>query len=212
MRSLMRALGAAALLLLPAMAQAQGRFQSGVEAGVLLAKFGGDDAGGAKTRVGVAGGGFLRLPLGRIFALEPALLYASQGTKVEGGGTTNTYKMEYWQVPLRLRVSVPTGGLLRPWFYVAPAIALRDRCRLEIKPGNQSLEADCNDRGALGTRFDTKALETSVHLGAGLEYGRIQLGVRYQYGLSTIDNSDPSADLKHRVLAIVGGYRFGGPR
>lgn len=212
MRSLTRALGIVALLLTPAMAEAQGKLQSGVEAGVLLARFGGDDADGAKTRIGLAGGGFLRFPLGRIVALEPALIYASQGTKAEGGGITNTYKLEYWQVPLRLRFTVPTSGALRPWVYVAPAIALRDRCRLEIKQGNQSLEADCNDRGALGTRFNTKALETSVHLGAGLEYGRIQLGVRYQYGLSTVDNSDPSADLHNRVFAIVGGYRFGGPR
>ena len=212
MRALTRMVAGLALLLLPAAVAAQGKLQSGVEAGLLLAKFGGDDAGGAKTRIGVAGSGFLRFPLGRVLALEPALIYASQGTKVEGGGVTNTYKMEYWQVPLRFRFTLPTGGLLRPWVYVAPAVAVRDRCRLEIRQAGQTLEADCNDRGALGTRFDTKALETSLHFGAGVEYGRIQLGVRYQYGLSTVDNSDPSADLKNRVLAIVGGYRFGGPR
>jgi hypothetical protein len=200
-------------LLLPAPGLAQG-VEPGVEGAVVFAKFGGDDAEGAETRVGVAGGGFLRIPLGSWLALEPALLYSTQGTKVDvGGGATGTFKLDYWQLPLRIRLSAPFGSSasVRPYVYAGPAIGIRDRCRIEVAAQGQSLEADCNDEDALGgVAFETKTFETSLHFGGGVEWRRISLGVRYQLGLSSVDNSDFDADLKNRVFAITIGYRFRG--
>ena len=37
---------------------------------------------------------------------------------------------------------------------------------------------------------------------------RADLALRYQLGLSSIDDSGAGADIKNRVLAIVAGYGF----
>lgn len=56
--------------------------------------------------------------------------------------------------------------------------------------------------------FRTKSLVFSGLLGAGVETSRLFVEVRYQRGLSSIDNSSDGLEIKNRVLALVAGYGF----
>lgn len=206
----------ALLATLPASLVAQGsRLQPGIEAAVNFAKFTGDDASGSEVRTGFAAGGFLRFPVSKVFSLEPAFYYSMQGTEVDaGGGASVTFKLDYFQLPLRFRFSAPLGPnpSLRPYVYVAPAIGVRESCRIKAQAQGQSLEVDCDDEAALGVSFDTKTFETGLHFGAGVEYQRFSVGVRYQFALNSIDDTGADADIRNRFIAITAGYRFGGAR
>jgi len=189
------------------------RPEFGAEVGLNLATLGGSDVDGADLRTAFAGGGFVRFPMGASFAIEPAVFYSQQGATDKGGGVKVTFKVDYLQVPVRFRFAAPLASStrIRPYAYIAPALAINLGCKVRGEASGQSAEVDCDDP-ILGGGFEAKAVDFGVHLGAGLEISRFTLGLRYQLGLTSIDDSGNDQDVKNRVFAIVAGYRFGGSR
>ena len=113
MRLLMRAAGLIGMALgLSATASAQ-TMQLGIKGGWDRPTFGGKDVSGAgfSARNDFAGGLFLTLPAGPVFALQPELLYVPKGAQMSessGGFTfTGKFKLDYAEVPLLLRLNVP---------------------------------------------------------------------------------------------------------
>ncbi len=189
------------------------RTEFGVEAGLNLASLGGSDVDGADTRTGFAGGGFMRFPLGPSFAVEPAVFYSQQGATDNASGVDITFKLDYVQIPVRLRYATPlaSSASIRPYAYAGPALGISLGCKIRGEASGQSAELDCDDP-AFGGTFDAKSVDFGLHLGAGVDVNRFTVGLRYQLGLSSIDDSGNDLDVKNRVFAIVAGYRFGGPR
>jgi len=206
----MRSLSALALVLalLSPPAAAQNRPAVGVYGGVNFAKFGGDDVGDVDTRTGFQAGAFASIPLGRIVSLVPGVAYSQQGTGVDvGGGISGTFKLDYVEVPLLLKLAAPLQGSpkVRPFAVLGPALGFEVGCKVKAQSGSQSAEVDCDDP-ALG--LQTKSVEFGLHFGAGIEVSQFFLGLRYQLSLTSLDDSGADADIKNRVLAIVAGYGF----
>jgi hypothetical protein len=199
---------ALAMALVPAPISAQHRPIAGVYGGINFAKFGGDDVGNVDTRTGVQAGLFASFPLSSILAVQPGVAYSQEGTSVDaGGGITGTFKLDYIQVPVLLKLSAPlqANSNLRPYVVAGPALGFEVRCKVRAEVSGQSAEADCDNSSV---NFQTKSVLFGLHLGAGLEISRLFLGLRYQLGLTSIDDSGANADVKNRVLAIVAGYGF----
>jgi hypothetical protein len=206
MRSLFALALVAPLLALPVSAQQHP--QLGVFGGVNFAKLGGDDVGDVQTRTGVLAGVFASFPLGRILALVPGVAYSQEGTDVDaGGGITGTLKFDYIEVPLLLKVAAPLQGSpkLRPYVVVGPTVGFEVGCKVAAQSGSQSVEVDCDDPTA---GVQTKSVQAGLLLGGGLEISQFFVGLRYQLGLTSIDDSGGNADVKNRVLAIFAGYGF----
>jgi hypothetical protein len=207
MRSLSALALVAPLLALPL--SAQQRPQLGVFGGVNFAKLGGDDVGtGGQTRTAVLGGVFASLPLGRVLALVPGVAYSQEGTDVDaGGGITGTLKLDYLEVPVLLKLAAPLQGTpkLRPYVVVGPTVGFEVGCKVAAQSGSQSAQVDCDDPTA---GVQTKSVQASLQFGGGLEISQFFVGLRYQLGLTSIDDSGSNADVKNRVLAIVAGYGF----
>lgn len=187
---------------------AQQRPQLGVFGGINFAEFGGDDVSNVDTRTGVQAGLFASFPLSSILAVQPGVAYSQEGTSVDaGGGITGTFKLDYIQVPVLLKLSAPlqANSKLRPYVVAGPALGFEVRCKVRAEASGQSAEADCDNSSV---NFQTKSVLFGLHFGAGLEISRLFLGVRYQLGLTSIDDSGANADVKNRVLAIVAGYGF----
>lgn len=197
-----------ALPALPLLAQAPQETLIGPFAGVNFAKFGGGDVSGVDTRTGFHAGVFATFPLGRYFAVVPAVAYSQEGTSVDlGSGVTGTFKLDYLEVPVLLKLGAPLAGRgnLRPWVEAGPDVGFKVSCKVRAESGSQSAEVDCNDP-ALGA--DIKGVQFSALFGAGLDVGRLTFGLRYQLGLSKIDDSGAEADVKNRVFALFAGYGF----
>jgi len=201
------------LLLSPPLAQSQQPAPSqgvaiGPVGGINFAKFGGSDVGNVDTRTGFMAGVFVSLPLGKYLAIVPTAAYSQEGTSVDvGGGITGSFKLDYIEVPVLLKLSAPLAGTghLRPYVLAGPALGFLISCKIKASSGSQSAEANCDDP-SVGA--NAKSLQFSTHFGAGLEIGRLMLGLRYQLGLTSIDDTGADADVKNRVLSIVGGYGF----
>jgi hypothetical protein len=182
----------------------------GALAGLSLNKAAGEDLSGVNTQylTGIAVGGFLTLSFGRVVALEPQLLMVEKGIKAEEGGVTASAKLSYFQLPLllKLRFGLRPGGGLTGYVYGGPAVAYRVGCRFKLAAEGNELAGGCeNDEEA----SNLKKFDSSVIMGIGADVGeRATFTIRYDLGLTRLDDGPEQNDIKNRAIIIMGGVRM----
>ena len=89
----------------------------GVEAGIDLSNLYGDVARDMfGSRLGIAGGAFLNLPLGAFAALQPEILYEQKGGRFNG----SFYQLDYVEIPVLLNITFGTPAF-NPGLLLGPA-------------------------------------------------------------------------------------------
>ena len=209
MTRFVRLLGTAALLaagVAPLPAQSS-RFTYGGLLGLSFSKAGGEDIGdNSKLVVGTAVGAFATFGFGGMLALEPQFLMVDKGIKSEESGLSATAKLTYLQIPLLVKVRFPLGapGGVTGFLFAGPGVAYRVGCRLTLAQGGNELAGDCE------TDEETDALrsfDSSAIFGLGADIGRATFSIRYDLGLSRLDQSAEANDIKNRSIVILGGVR-----
>ncbi len=162
----------------------------GVKAGLNVSSITGDDSEGLKSKIGVNGGGFVTIPLASTFAVQPELLFSTEGAKIDGGGTIN---LGYINLPVmfQYRKSGFIGEL-------GPQIGFLASAKAKFEGETEDIKESFNS-----TSF-------AVNFGAGyqMESG-LGFGVRYSLGLSNIIKESGS-DAKTSVISLGLHYNFGG--
>lgn len=182
------------------------RITGGLKAGVNLANFHGDDVEDHKSKIGFCGGGFIAFGLGKVVVIQPELLYSQKGAKWEeefiGETWKLTYKFNYLEVPVFVKMIMPVQGKVKPNLFLGPyfGILITDpRGKVEID--GTTMEDDIE--GVKDTDF-------GVVFGGGIDFelgkGKIVFDVRYSLGLTTLDEED--ADVKNNVFSFLLGYSF----
>ena len=160
-------------------------FQPGVKAGVNISNFTGGDFNTVKNKslVGFHAGGLLRFKFGNL-ALQPEIVFSSQGAKLESAGDEENYKISYLNIPVLLQFETD-GGV---YFEAGPQVGFKLR---EDIP-----ESTIEDFA--------KSTDLSVAVGLGY-HSKMGLGIdgRYNIGISKLgdfdaDNIDP--DFKNGVI------------
>src|SRR4029079_5672560 len=103
----------------------------GLMAGINSSTVGGGDADDAARRTGVMAGAFIVAPVSPGVAIQPELYFTMKGAGFSDSDGSGSVKMNYVEIPVLLRVSVPTSSNARPFFYGGPAIAFRVGCSFE---------------------------------------------------------------------------------
>jgi len=175
--------------------------------GLSFSKAGGEDIGGnSKLVTGTAVGAFATFGFGGMLALEPQLLMVDKGIKSEEGGLSDTRKLTYLQIPVLVKVLFPIGapGGVTGFLFAGPGVAYRVGCRLTLAQGGDELTGDCDlDEETEPLRsFDSSAI-----FGLGADIGRATFSIRYDHGLSRLDQSAAANDIKNRSVIILGGIR-----
>lgn len=178
--------------------------------GVNFATWGGKDTGpGATRRTGVHAGVMITAGLSRLMAFEAGALYSQEGTGVDvpGSSVTGGIHVDYIRVPLLLKARGTLQELpLRPYLVAGPTFGFKVKCEVEARSGTQSSSVQCDDPN-LGLNLPT--LDVGLVLGAGVDIGRFTLGMRYQPGLRSIDDtSNDPADVHNTLLALTAGFAF----
>jgi len=130
-------------------------------------------------------------------SIQPEVLYTQKG--FESGNTT--VQLDYIEIPVLAKFAFITDGSLTPYVYAGPSVGF-----------NINAERDGDDDGILGGGPDTdiddqiNSTEFSVVVGGGLDFGRIDLGVRYGAGLTEVFDGPSSA--KNGVFSITAGLGF----
>ena len=99
------------LFLLAVMNAGAQNFQLGVKGGVNMSNFTGGDFGDVekKALVGFHVGGFTRFLFGKNLALQPEVLFSSQGAKLEDATDEQNIKINYVNIPIMLQF-ITDGG------------------------------------------------------------------------------------------------------
>lgn len=203
---------AMAFLLTTSPLQAQG-IDIGARAGATFATIGGDDVDNASYKTGFSLGAHLALDIGPMFSLRPELNYMSKGSGVdepdlEGDLTLN---LTYLQIPVLAQVRVPNPVGPSFYFFAGPAVDIETGCTAEFEGGGISASVDCDnpDADLLARKNVTWGVVGGGGVGFGLGVGEATLGVRYDYGLTSIDDSAAEADIKNRAFSVMVGYTLG---
>ena len=181
----------------------------GITGGVAISKFAGDDVGEfSKTRLGLVGGVFAYFRLSDVLGIQPEVLYFQKGGKGETAGFTAEVRLSYLEVPLLLKLAFPEGGRLRPHLYAGGAMAFKLGCRLRVSSATADDSSPCEDDP------ETQVTDTdfSVILGAGVEFDRATLSLRYDWGLTKLDAGPEENHLVNRTVYLLLSWTFRPPR
>lgn len=160
----------------PAWAQVGG----GIKAGVNFARVSGSDENPG-DRIGFTAGLFLTTNQGLV-ALQPEVIFSMQGSKF----TFGTAKVDYFQVPVLLRIGSSAKGKASVYGLVGPSFGLL------VQDENWADPIDRTDVGLV--------------VGAGVTVTRLLFEARYTAGLT--DFSKGAVAYKHRVFTVMGGFTF----
>ena len=180
----------------------------GVKAGANFYSIGGSDADdigldeSRKTKIGLAIGGVVNIPISSMFSVQPELLYSMEGNKQKEGDATASINLSYINVPVLIQYNNASG------FYAetGPQVGFLMSAKSKYDDGTNSGETDIKD--------ELKSIGFSWALGIGYKLkSGIGFGARYNLGLSTLDDSeDDAAKITSSGFHVGVSYTFGGKK
>ena len=187
-------------------ANAQQVVKFGPKAGVNLSNLSGGDADGLDMKVGFHIGAFAEIFFTDQFAVQPELLYSTQGAKGEILGGDFEAKYDFINIPIMAKYYFTEGLAIEAGPYVGFLMKAED----ELSGGPASFSGDVKD--------ERKSIDFGLGFGASysLDNGFFA-GARYSLGLSKLgeenDSSEPISvglgeDIKNSVIQISVGYKF----
>lgn len=147
-----------------------------------------NNAAGYQNRVGFNGGLFAHIPAGTNLAIQPEVVYSSQGTKYTVSNIEHNLKLNYVNIPVMIQAMVGRG------FYA------------EAGPQVGFLTGTADKVGDTETGFfstsDFKSTDVGVGFGVGYQStSGLGIGARYNLGLTNINNTGTNK-IRNNVLQI----------
>jgi hypothetical protein len=161
----------------------------GLKGGVNLATFGGTNNDAYSNKVGYNVGFQLHLHMAPSIAVQPELVYSNQGAKYTVTGTEHSLHLNYLNVPVLLQYMAGGGFRLQTGPQVGFLTSVNDAV-----DGNSTNIFDKND-------FKKTDFAWSFGLGYATA-GGIGIDARYNLGLSNINNTGLSNNLKNNVAQV----------
>ena len=172
-----------------------------------------------RSRLGFVGGLTADIPVSATFSFRPEILYTQKGyafeTTVDGAfeddevgdfNGTQTFKIDYVEVPLLVAYRFPTQSTLDVALEVGPTLAYK----LTTGIGCSGDFGDCDDDN------DDDAVEDfdlGGAVGVTIGSGPFGVGLRYTGGFLSIANdefaSDDDPSVRNQVFTVTAHYRFG---
>jgi hypothetical protein len=192
-----------AILIAGIASQAQIKF--GAKLGANFYSITGEDADGLeesrKIKIGLAGGGFVNIPISTMFSIQPELLYSMEGNLQKEGDMKATYALSYLNIPVMAQLNTASG------FYAetGPQVGFLMSAKYKLDDGTDEEEFDVKD--------ELKSIGFSWALGLGYKLkSGLGFGARYNFGLSSLDDSDDPAKIKSSGFHVGLSYTFGGSK
>jgi hypothetical protein len=216
------------LFILSSYAFCQVRF--GFTGGLNYASLRGDDAvmhststngttvsvNGPNSRTGFAFGVFIESDMHDNFYFTPCLLYSQKGATY-GGTATNSgmtatidlaMKYDYIDIPLLINYQIPSDGSVKPILFAGPSVGflVNSKATVSASAGGQSASADANIPNQANVDFGV-LFGGGVAINLSDQY-KLLFNVRYGFGLGSVDNGSPSADVKNSYFAFMTGFEL----
>ena len=167
----------------------------GVKAGINLSNVTGFDVDNKKNLVGLAAGVMADFSFSDLISLHPEVLFSQKGVKYDSGSNSAQIRLNYIDVPVLLRVKA--DGL---FFEAGPQLGFL---------GGQKTEVNGNTVST--TINGLRKVDVGYIAGVGYQLPQgLELGVRYNGGISDVNDPSISTKSRNSVFQFQVGYLFGG--
>ncbi|MEZ0130261.1 porin family protein [Flavobacterium sp. LBUM151] len=203
----------AAAVMAFAFSNAQGT-KFGVKAGLNLTNLTGD-VEDASSKVGFHVGGFAEFKLTEKFAIQPEILFSTQGAKSEGTDAFEDYTYEdnlslnYLNIPVLAKFYITEKFSVEAGPQLGILLSAKSKYKQVFEGETYSEDVDVKD--------SYKSIDFGFNVGTGYNFTEnLSVGLRYTIGLSNVyDTTDSFEDfdfgdvsVKNSVFALSVGYKF----
>lgn len=112
------------------------------------------------------------------------------------------YKLDYLEIPLLFQYSFLTQSRILPKIFLGPVVSFILNSKIETFDEDNSLGEYDNNR--------IKSTEFGIIIGVGADYnlspGKIIIDMRYQYGLTNLNEVDQIPNIKSNTISFNVGY------
>jgi hypothetical protein len=184
----------------------------GLKAGVAFSNFNGTDAealaqgmseqttAALKSKMFIAGGGFLSISAGGMWGIQPEVLYVRKGTTIKAGSVEGDVNLDYLTIPVLLKLNLlPAKSPASPFIFAGPSI---------------SINMSANTKGPDGSSVDIKEMVNSADFGlvfgGGLDIKKFSLDARYELGLGNPIKAEGgyTPKIHNGTLYVMAGYKL----
>jgi hypothetical protein len=202
--------GVALILLLPSTSLAVG-IKGGFKIGMNYADLFGEEVDAMellldtelKAKWGLSAGGFIQFNIAKVLAIQPEFMYTLKGARMEeevlGETMKAAFNLSFLEVPVLVKLMIPTPGGVKPSLFVGPAVAFKLSAKLKTEYLGQTDTEDLSE--------DMEDTEFGLIFGGGLDFGKFTFDVRYSLGLTTLSVYEDE-EIKNRVISVKVGFTF----
>lgn len=201
-------LSIAAIAGVTAAAQAQIKFAPEVGLNITTMKTSSNSTSSeSKSLTGLKAGAFLEFQFSKVVSLEPGIFYSRKGGEYQLFGATTTTTLDYVEVPVNLKFSLPLGIGGRPFAYAGPYFAYGVSGERTVSSSLGSLSSDVNFGSGSA---QTNPLDIGAQVGIGYQLPVIGLYARAQYGMgfTNLSNASNTTTTNNSNFAVSVGWQF----
>jgi len=172
----------------------------GISGGLNYANFRGDGVGSTDSRTFGKFGIFAEYSIGDYFAIQPEVNYDVRGAKSKVADPGVRYRLSYIEVPLMFKGIYKNDSGVAPYISAGPGIAFKVDDKYQQTIGGTKTDGSIKDLAMKpnDTIFD-------LNFGAGVQVGYINIGGRYNLGLTDLIKN---TDSKNSTFSIILGVRI----
>nr|WP_294786311.1 porin family protein [uncultured Flavobacterium sp.] len=137
----------------------------------------GDDVNDNNVLYGFNAGFYATLPISDFVAIQPELLFTTKGAELEYNNVLEgnaKFRLNYIELPLLVRVNITKNFNLQAGGYASYLVSSKVTGDGDIA-FDEAIDTD-----------DLNKFDAGIAAGVGVDFDPISIGVRYNYGLTTI--------------------------
>jgi hypothetical protein len=152
----------------------------GIKGGLNISNMYTKDVQDHNTLMGFHAGLFLKMPITSVLAFQPELIYTMKGSELTYNSFISgkaSFSLNYIEMPLLAVINLSENININGGLYVATLT--------RVKITNQSNVALFNFENEL-EKSDFEMIDYGLVLGTGLDFKKISIGLRYEYGMKPV--------------------------
>lgn len=185
------------------------QMRAGIKGGLNVSNLYVDDVNDENARFGVNVGFYGQIFSSDVFAIQPELLFSTKGSKVEYGGNffdqTVKYNLSYLDLPVLAVFKLGESAEIHVGPYVSYLLGANISTDGDFGSGIEDIDRD-----------NLRSFDYGLAGGFGLNFGALQVGARYNYGLAKVADSDIAeaaiGDSKNSVAQVYLALNLAGDR
>jgi len=159
----------------------------GIKAGLNVSNLYINDVDDNNARFGFNGGFYGQIASSESFAIQPELLYSTKGSQADYGGIVNStvrFNLNYIDLPVLAVFKLGPSAEIHVGPYASYLVSANIKYSGNIGNGTDKIDRD-----------QLKSYDYGLSGGFGLNFGAVQIGARYNYGLVKIADSNSARNL-----------------